>query len=125
MKDKQKKMKFREKYNYEKNLKPKMIIDFDFDHHFDHIQKNTDVKPISRFFYGKMLIFTNVSLMSFIYDLIEIFTFPNKSVTDIYSKNKILRCFPYHNLTETDRTSLMLFSFVNLNQIKKKMNLEI
>ena len=41
-----------------------------------------------------MLMFAKVSLNSFIYDIIDIFIFPNATTVAIYSKNKIIKCFP-------------------------------
>ena len=64
--------------------------------------------------------FTKVSLMSFIYDVIEIFPFPNKIVKEIYSKNKILRFFRYHNLRDTDSTSLMFVFICEVESDLKK-----
>lgn len=36
------------------------------------VKKNNEVKPTTRFFSGKMLMFPNISLKSFIYNLIEV-----------------------------------------------------
>ena len=48
-----------------------------------------------------MLMFTKVSLESFIYDLTKTFFFPNKKAKDIYNKYMIERIFPYSILTDT------------------------
>ena len=89
MKDNHKKMKSRGTMkncdnridDYKKNLKTKMIIDFDHSVACSikslTIQINTDVKPTSKFFNSKMLMFTKVPLMSFVYDLTEKISFPN------------------------------------------------
>ena len=60
---------------------------------------------------GKMLMFTKTSLQSFIYDMIDIFCFPDKAIQKIYEKYKIKKCFLYQNLTDTDSTSLF-FVFI-------------
>lgn len=36
------------------------------------VKKNNEVKPTTRFFSGRMLMFPNISLKSFIYNLIEV-----------------------------------------------------
>lgn len=54
--------------------------------------------------------FIKISLMSFIYDMIDSFNFPVKIVREIYSQKK-LRCFPCHISTDTDSTALM-FIFI-------------
>ena len=36
------------------------------------VKKNNEVKPTTRFFSGKMLMFPKIYLKSFIYDLIEV-----------------------------------------------------
>ena len=58
-----------------------MIIDFDHSlvcsiKSLD-VNKNNVVKPTRPFFIGKMLMFSKLSLMSFIYKVIETFYFPN------------------------------------------------
>ena len=58
-----------------------------------------------------MLMFSNVSIKSFVYDLIDIFMFPNLEIQKIYKKYKVNRCYLDQNLTDTDSTS-MLFVFI-------------
>ena len=41
------------------------------------VKKNGNIKPSTRVFAGKMLMFAKLSLKSFIYDLNETFMFPN------------------------------------------------
>ena len=60
---------------------------------------------------GKILMFAKVSLTSFIYDVIETFTFPNGKVQNFYSRHKILKRMPQHIITETDSTAFH-FNFV-------------
>ena len=61
---------------------------------------------------GKMLIFCKTSIQSFVYDLIDVFMYPNDDISKVYDKyesqkKKIL----YQTLTDTDRTSI-LFVFI-------------
>ena len=58
-----------------------------------------------------MLMFSKVSLKSFLYDIIDIFCFPDEDVKEIYDKNKIIKCFVYLILTDTDSCSLQ-FTFI-------------
>ena len=51
--------------------------------------------------------FAKLSLMSFIYDMVKTFYFPNKKTKKIYKKYDIERALPYHILTDTDSTSLL------------------
>ena len=55
--------------------------------------------------------FGKVSIKSFVYDLIDIFMFPNSEIQNIYTKYKINRCYLDQNLTDTDSTS-MFFVFI-------------
>ena len=36
--------------------------------------------------------FSKVSIRSFVYDLIDVFDFPNETVNEIYCKNSIIKC---------------------------------
>lgn len=71
------------------------------------INRNNVVKATSRFFSGKMLMFTKCSLVSFIYELIEIFYFPDQKLKEIYEKYQIEHVFPCHVLTDIDSIFLM------------------
>ena len=62
---------------------------------------------------GKMLMFPNTSLQSFVYDVIDVFYFPDETVKKIYGKHQIKTCFLYQNLTDTDSTSLFFIFFCN------------
>ena len=94
-----------------KNPITKMIIDFDCESSVSinslAVNKTNEVKVTTRFFSGKMLIFTKLSLMSFIYDLIDTFYFPNLKTNMIYCSYGVERIFPYHILTDTDSTSIL------------------
>ena len=54
-----------------------------------------------------MLIFSKLSLMSFIYDIVETLYFPNIKTKMIYRSYGIEKILPYHILTDTDSTSLL------------------
>ena len=63
------------------NQQTKMIIDLDWEMSASvkslAVNKTSVVKLTTRFFSEKMLMFAKLSLMSFIYDMLEIFYFPN------------------------------------------------
>ena len=54
------------------------------------IKKDTTVKIRTRFIKEKM--FVKVSLMSFVYNIIDVFCFPTTEVLDIYKQKKIIKC---------------------------------
>ena len=58
-----------------------------------------------------MLMFAELSLKSFVYDMIDVFCFPTEQIQRIYDYYQIEKCFLYQNLTDTDSTSL-LFTFI-------------
>ena len=62
-----------------------------------------------------MLMFSKVSIKSFIYDLIDTFMFPNAEIQEIYKKYKINRCYLDQNLTNTDSTSMFFVFICDLN----------
>ena len=59
-----------------------------------------------------MLMFAKLSLMSFIYEMLETFCFPDKNVKAIFKKYGVEKVYIYHVLTDTDCTSLK-FWFVS------------
>ena len=59
-----------------------------------------------------MLMFATVLLRSFIYDMIDVFCFPNKTAKVIYVRYGISKCHLYLNLTDTDSCSLF-FIFIS------------
>ena len=86
---------------------------------------NPHVKITTRFMIGRMLMSTKISIISFVYDMINIFCFPedNPKVQAVYEKHKIEKCFLYQNLTRTDSTSLFLVFICNLNcQLNEKVS---
>ena len=62
-----------------------------------------------------MLIFSKTSIQSFVYDLIDVFMFPDKNVKKIYKNNEIEKCFSFQNLTDTGRTSVFFFCCCKLS----------
>ena len=58
-----------------------------------------------------MLIFAKTSLQSFVYEVINVFCFPSKEAKEIYQQNRIIKCFIYLILTDTDSCFLQ-FVFV-------------
>ena len=62
-----------------------------------------------------MLMFRKVSIKSFVYNLIDVFMFPNEEIQEIYAEFNIERCYLYQNLTDTDSTSI---SFVFICDLK-------
>ena len=64
---------------------------------------------------GKMLMFANTSLQSFVCDMIDVFCFPDQVAQEGYKKYSSEKCFLYQNLTDTDSTSLIFIFICNLN----------
>ena len=95
------------------------IIDFDEEYSSSiksiAIEKSTKVNLTTRFLNGKMLMFSKVSIKSFVYDLIDVFMFLNQDLQKIYQKCKVNKCYLYQNLTDTDSTSLFFIFICDLN----------
>ena len=53
------------------------------------IKKETKVNLTHIFLNGQMLIFSKTSIQSFVYDLIDVFMFPDDVVKEIYKKYEI------------------------------------
>ena len=75
------------------------------------VKRNDTVNVSSRFIKGKILMFAKLSLKSFVYDMIDVFYFPDEEIRKIYDFYQIEKCFLYQNLTDTDSTSLF-FNFI-------------
>ena len=90
--------------------KNKMMIEFNNSEcssiKFIAVKSKNNIKCTTRFMSGKLLMFAKLSLKSFIYSLVELLSFPDGLVQEIYSKYLIERIFVYHVLTDTDSTSL-------------------
>ena len=100
-----------------RNNKIKSLIDFDEEYVSSMkslaIKKETKVNLTTRFLNGKMLMFSKTSIQSFVYDLINVFMFPDDVVREIYKNNEIQKCFLFQNLTGADSVLCFLFLFVN------------
>ena len=59
--------------------------------------------------------FSKLSIKSFVYDLIDVFMFPNQEIKKIYEKYQINKYYLYQNLTDTDSTSVFFVFICNLN----------
>ena len=98
-----------------KNKKIKTMIDFDKRESNSSksiaVNSSTTVDVSTRFCKEKMLIFAKMSLKSFVYNIIDVFCFPDDKVKGIFDKNDIEKCFLYLNLTDTDSCS-MFFIFI-------------
>ena len=70
------------------------------------------IQVTTKFLSGKMLMFAKLSLMSFIYEMLERFCFPNEKAKEIYNKYLIEKVYMYHVLTNTDSTCLQ-FLFIS------------
>ena len=56
-----------------------------------------------------MLMFSKLSIKAFVYDIIDVFMFPNETTKNIYQKYGVEKCFVEQNLTDTDSTSIFFF----------------
>ena len=61
------------------------------------------------------MMFSKLSINSFVYDLIDVFMFPNEDTKQIQKKYKINRCYLYQNVTNTDSTSVLFIFICDLN----------
>ena len=72
--------------------KTKSVIEFDATTSVkpDAIQKDPNMIVTTRFMKGKMIMFPKTSLISFVYDLVDVFCFPENhpKVQAIYEKHK-------------------------------------
>ena len=101
------------------NQRVKSLIDFDEEYSCSirsiAIEKGSKINLTTRFLNGKMLMFSKVSIKSFVYDLIDIFMFPNAEIWEIYKKNKVNCCYLDQNLTDTDSASMIFVFICDLN----------
>ena len=92
------------------NQKVKSLIDFDEQCSASikslSIQKNTKIDLTTRFLNGKMLMFSKVSIKTFVYEIVDVFMFPNEEIKKNCQKYKINKCLVEQNLTDTDSTSI-------------------
>ena len=59
-----------------------------------------------------MLMFSKVSIKSFVYDLIDVFMFPNQEIQEIYQQYQVNRCYLYQSVTDTDSSSMFFVLYV-------------
>ena len=97
----------------------KSLIDFDEEYSCSirllAIEKSSEINLTTRFLNGKMLMFSKVSIKSFVDDFIDVFMFPNSEIQEIYKKYKVNRCYLDQNLTDTDSTSMLFVFICNLD----------
>ena len=75
------------------------------------VKNSNTIGPSTRFSTGKMLMFANLSLMSFSYELSQAFILPSgktRAIYDIYSVDFV---YVYQLLTDADSTSLQFIFF--------------
>ena len=108
-----------------RNQQIKSLTDFDEDYSSSirsvAVQKSLKVNLTTRFLNEKMLMFSKISVKSFVYDLIDVFMFPNEEIQKLYNKHKINKCYLDQNLTDTNSSS-MFFVFVCNLQCNLKEN---
>ena len=86
----------------ENSLKTKMLIDFDHSVGCSikslAIQKKYWSKGYFEIYEQKnVIVLESLSLASFIYNMIDTFAFPTEKMKNLYSKCRILKCYPYRN----------------------------
>ena len=59
--------------------------------------------------------FSKVSIKSLVYDLNDVFMFPNQEIQEIYQQYQVNKCYLYQNLTDTDSTSMFFVFICDLN----------
>ena len=98
-----------------RDKKIKSLIDFDEEYCSSirslAVKKSITVNLTTRYLNGKMFMFSKISLKSFVYDLIDVFMFPNNVTKKIYEQYKVQKCYLYQNLMDTDSTSVF-FVFI-------------
>ena len=94
----------------------KSITDFDNDQVNSikslAIEVKSNVAITTRFMKGKMLMFAKTSLKGFVYDMIDVFMYPDDAIQNIYEKCRVKTCKRYQNLIDTDSP----YSFVIMSQ---------
>ena len=76
------------------------------------VKKNDRVKVTTRFLSGKILMFAKLLLMSFKYEVLETFCFPDENVREIFKKYGIEKVKIYRILMDTESTSIK-FLFIS------------
>ena len=57
--------------------------------------------------------FAKLSLMSFIYEILETFCFPDEKIKKIYENYQIKDVYIYHILTDADSSTSLKFVFIS------------
>ena len=87
------------------NQKVKSLIDFDEEYSSSirsiAIEKSSKINLTIRILNGKMLMVSKTSIKSFVYNLIDVFMFPDQDIGEIYQKYQVDKCYLYQNLTDT------------------------
>ena len=96
-----------------RNRKVKALIDFDEEYSSSikslAVKESNKVNLTTRYLNGKMLMFSQLSIKSFVYELIYVFMFPNEEIIKMYAEFKVDRCYLYQILTDIDSTSIVFF----------------
>ena len=102
-----------------RNQKIKSLIDFDEEYSSSiksiAVQQDVKIDLTTRFLNGKMLMFSRVSIKGLVYDLIDVFMFPNADTKKIYDEYNVQKCYLYQNLKDTDNSSVFFVFICNLN----------
>ena len=76
-----------------RDQKIKNLIDFDEEYCSSirslAVKKSVKVNSTTKYLNGKMLMFSKISLKSFVYDLADVFMFPNNVRKKIYEQYKV------------------------------------
>ena len=62
---------------------------------------------LTRLMNGKMLTFTKISLASYMYGITDVVSFHGSVKQGLSSEAGIMKCLPYHLLTDTDSASFL------------------
>ena len=96
-----------------RNRKVKALIDFDEEYSSSikslAVKESNKVNLTTRYLNGKMLMFSQLSIKSFVYELIYVFMFPNEEIIKMYAEFKVDRCYLYQILTDIGSTSIVFF----------------
>ena len=80
-----------------RNQKIKSLIDFDEEYSSSikslAVKQDVKINLTTRFLNGKMLMFSKVSLKSFLCDLIDVFMFPNEDTRKFYDEYQVQKCY--------------------------------
>ena len=79
------------------------------------IEKSSKINLTTRFLNGKILMFTKVSIKSFVYYLIDVFLFANQEIQEIYGQYQVNKCYLYQNVTDAGSISMFFIFICDLN----------